>query len=323
MRNGWVWGRAPATIANVGPGFDVFALAIHGPRDEVAIRPADKDSLAVEGVGAAGLPTKFSENTAGIVIDALRAATGNFQPLQVRVRKGVPSSRGLGSSAASCAGAALAYLKAFPSSSSLGAEGFIQAAVAGEAAVSGRHYDNVAAALLGGFVTVASTQPLILQRVTVSSRVALAIAIPDILLKTADMRQVLPDLVPLRDAVGNIGRAATLALALSRGDASLAGRCLEDRIAEPARALFLSGFAEAKAAALGAGATGFAISGSGSTVFGFAPNQAIAGSAANAMCGAFKALGTHATPLVTTADNSVPLGAVVWKAGPRFSIVAA
>src|SRR3989442_535888 len=74
MRNGWVWGRAPATIANVGPGFDVFALAIHGPRDEVAIRPADKDSLAVEGVGAAGLPTKFSENTAGIVIDALPAA---------------------------------------------------------------------------------------------------------------------------------------------------------------------------------------------------------------------------------------------------------
>src|SRR6266571_2011620 len=137
MRNGWVWGRAPATIANVGPGFDVYAL---------------------------------------------RAATGNFQPLQVRVRKGVPASRGLGSSAASCAGAALAFLKAFPSSSSLGAEGFIQAAVAGEAAVSGRHYDNVAAALLGGFVTVASTQPLILQRVTVSSGVAIAIAIPDILL---------------------------------------------------------------------------------------------------------------------------------------------
>jgi len=323
MRNGWVWGRAPATIANVGPGFDVFALAIHGPRDEVAIRPAEEDSLAVEGVDAEGIPTKFSENTAGIVIDALRAATGISQPLRVRVRKGVPSSRGLGSSAASCAGAALAYLKAFPSSSSLGAEGFIQAAVAGEAAVSGRHYDNVAAALLGGFVTVASTQPLILQRVTVSSRVALAIAIPDIRLKTADMRQVLPDLVPLRDAVGNIGRAATLALALSRGDASLAGRCLEDRLAEPARAAFLSGFAEAKAAALGAGATGFAISGSGSTVFGLAPNQAIAGAAASAMCGAFEALGTHATPLVTTADNSVPLGAVVAKAGPRFSIVAA
>src|SRR5439155_24167207 len=148
MRDGWVWGRAPATIANVGPGFDVFALAIHGPRDEVAIRPADKDSLAVEGVGAASLPTKFSENTAGIVIDALRAARGISQPLQVRVRKGVPPSRGLGSSAASCAGAALAFVKAFPASLSLGAEGFIQERGAGKAAISGRHIANATAAVL-------------------------------------------------------------------------------------------------------------------------------------------------------------------------------
>src|SRR5713226_4854163 len=103
MRNGWVSGRAPATIANVGPGFDVFALAIHGPRDEVMIRPANEDSLTVEGVGADALPTEFCENTAGIVIDALRRATGIPQSLQVHVRKGVPSSRGLGSSAASCA----------------------------------------------------------------------------------------------------------------------------------------------------------------------------------------------------------------------------
>src|SRR5438093_5139641 len=131
MRDGWVWGRAPATIANVGPGFDVFALAIHGPRDEVAIRPADRDTLAVDGIGAAGLPTTFSENTAGIVIDALRAATGISQPLQVRVRKGVPPSRGLGSSAASCAGAARALLKEFPATESLGAGGFIHSDVAG------------------------------------------------------------------------------------------------------------------------------------------------------------------------------------------------
>src|SRR2546425_10695651 len=131
MRNGWVWGRAPATIANVGPGFDVFALAIHGPRDEVAIRPADKDSLAVEGVGAAGLPTKFSENTAGIGIDALRAATGSFQPLQVRVRTGGPPRRGLGRSAAWWAGAARAFLSAFPSSGARGAGGCGQHAAAG------------------------------------------------------------------------------------------------------------------------------------------------------------------------------------------------
>ena len=247
MASGWVRARAPATIANVGPGFDVFALAVRGPSDEVAIRPADQDSLAVDGLGAESIPTKFSDNTAGIVIDALRRATGISQPLEVRVRKGIPSGRGLGSSAASCAAAAIAFLKAFPKSKSLGVAGFIHAAVEGEAAVAGRHYDNIAGALLGGFVTVASSAPLILTREPVSPRIARAIAIPEIILRTADMRQVLPDIVPLRDAVANIGRAAALALALSRGDVFLAGRCLEDRLAEPVRASFLPGFAEAKA----------------------------------------------------------------------------
>lgn len=322
MASGWIQARAQATIANVGPGFDVFALAVRGRSDEVAIRPAEADSLTVEGLGAESIPTRFSDNTAGIVIDALRGSTGITQPLEVRVRKGIPPGRGLGSSAASCAAAALAFLKAFPKSKSLGAAGFIHAAVEGEAAVAGRHYDNVAGALLGGFVAIASTEPLILTREPVSPRIALAIAIPDIVLKTADMRRLLPDTVPLRDAVGNVGRAATLALALSRGDVALAGRCLEDNLAEPARASFLPGFAEAKAAALAAGATGFAISGSGSTVFALARNRLVAGNAAKAMCEAFGARGQQAAPLVTTVDNSVPLAHVVPRSGPRFSIIA-
>ncbi len=322
MTSGWIRARAPATIANVGPGFDVLALAVRGRSDEVAIRPAEADSLTVEGLGAESIPTKFSGNTAGIAIDALRGSTGLTPPLEVRVRKGIPPGRGLGSSAASAAAAALAFLKAFPKSKSLGAAGFIRAAVEGEAAVSGRHYDNVAGALLGGFVAIASTEPLILAREPVSPRIALAIAIPDVVLKTSDMRRLLPDSVPLRGAVGNIGRAATLALAFSRGDAVLAGRCLQDDLVEPARASFLPGFAEAKAAALAAGATGFAISGSGSAVFALARNRLVAGHAAKAMCEAFGARGHHAAPLVTTVDNSVPLAPVLSRSGPRFSIIA-
>src|SRR2546430_12722085 len=168
MATGWVRARAPATIANLGPGFDVFALAVRGLADEVAVRPAQRDSMRAQGVAAADLPSTFSGNTAGIVIEALRAATGITQSLEVRVTKGIPSGRGLGSSAASCAAAALAFLRAFPKSRDLGLAGVLPAAVEGGAAVSGPHYDNLAAALLRGFATLPSSEPLLLSRIPVS-----------------------------------------------------------------------------------------------------------------------------------------------------------
>jgi len=126
----------------------------------------------------------------------------------------------------------------------------------------------------------------------------------------------------LQDAVQNLGRAATLALALSRGDVSLAGRCLEDRLVEPARVSYLPGFPEAKAAALVAGAAGVALSGSGSSIFAITEDRFIAGNVAKAMCDAFEACGPHATALVTTVDNAVPMSRIVSRSSSRFSIVA-
>src|SRR2546429_4551761 len=128
MATGWIRARAPATIANLGPGFDVFALAVRGPADEVAIRPAKRDSLQVHGVGGAGIPSTFSGNTAGITIEAFRKATGISPPLEVRVAKGIPPRRGLGSSAGSYAAAALAFLQDFPNSRDLGIAGVLPAA---------------------------------------------------------------------------------------------------------------------------------------------------------------------------------------------------
>src|SRR5207244_11615827 len=175
-----------------------------------------------------------------------------------------------------------------------------------DAAVSGLQYDNVACALLGVFVILGSSEPLLLTREPVSPRIALAIAIPDFALRTADMRKILPPVVPLSDAVSNVGHAAILALALARGDAVLAGRCLEDRFAEPVRAPFLDGYAEARSAALKAGATGFGLCGSGSSVFAFAPNSGVAGVLAEAMCDAFRSRGHAATPLATAVHNRLP-----------------
>jgi len=322
MASGWKTARAPATIANVGPGFDVFCLAIRGPADAVSLREADEDSLGVEGPEADAVPSRFRANTAGIVLSAMRLATGVRSGLEVIVRKGIPAGRGLGSSAASCAAAALAFLKTFPGESErIGVAGFLRAAAEGEAAVSGRHYDNIAGALLGGFVSIASTEPLVLARETVSSRIHFAVAVPDFILTTAEMRKVLPRRVSLGDAVSNVGKASTLALALVRGDAMLAGRCLEDRFAEPPRSELLLGYRKVRAAALDAGAEGFAISGSGSTVFALASTKQAAEHSAKAMRDAFASDGTTAKTFTTTVDNSLPLRALVRDRGPRFSLV--
>lgn len=322
MASGWATARAPATIANVGPGFDVFSLAIHGPGDSVSLREAGEDSIAVGGSEADGVPTEFASNTAGIVLGALRTATRVRARLAVRLDKGIPAERGLGSSAASCAAAALAFLRAFPRESRrIGVPGLLRAAVEGEAAVSGRHYDNVAGALLGGFISIASVDPIVLAREPVSPRIHLAIAVPSFRLKTADMRKVLPRSVPLQDAISNVGKASTLALALVRGDAVLAGRCLEDRFAEPPRAQLLQGYHLARRAALDAGATGFGISGSGSSVFALASTRQEAERSANAMRDAFVSDGADANAFTTTVDNSLPIRALLKERGPRFSLV--
>ncbi len=322
MASGWSTARAPATIANVGPGFDVLCLAIHGPGDTVRIREAHADTLTVEGPEAGQVPADFSENTAGIVLEALREATGIRARFQVRVRKGLPAGRGLGSSAASCAAAALAFLRAFPRQTRrIGIEGLLDAAVEGEAAVSGRHYDNVAGALLGGFVSIASTRPLLLAREAVSPRIHIAVAVPETVLKTADMRRALPQQVSLQDAISNVGKASTLALALVHGDATLAGRCLEDRFAERTRSRLLPGYPGARSAALAAGATGFAISGSGSSVFALARARQTAERAANAMRDAFESIGIHANAFATTVDNSMPVASLLGARGPHVSLV--
>ena len=246
--------RAPATSANLGSGFDTFGMALDRPADVVRVERADETTIEVTGIGAQYVPEDPSTNTAGVVADALDA------PARIRIDKGVRPSSGLGSSAASAAGAAVALDALY--GRSLDDEELVRVAAEGEAAASGdAHADNVAPAILGGFTVVRDDG---IERVDAS--LSLVACLPDIVVSTRDARGVVPGSVSMDDVVETVGSAATLALGVCRNDPALVGRGLDEHVVTPARAALIDGYDAARDAALDAGATGVTVSGAGPAV---------------------------------------------------------
>ncbi len=304
--------RAPATIANLGPGFDCMGLALEGMGDEVEARWADGPRSileAVEGEGAEGLPRDPERNCASVAARAALRLAGEKRGVILRLRKGMPGGSGLGSSSASSAAGAVAVHRLL--GGSLSHADLLRAALSGEEVASGAaHPDNVAPALFGGLVVVRSVEPLDWVRVEVPERAWFAVARPHREVRTEDARRVLPARVALAAAVENCRNAAALALAVARGDLALWGRATLDAIAEPARAPLLPGLAEAKRAALLAGALGQSISGSGPTLFALCDSRETAAGAAEAMAAVFRQAGGSCDAHALRADNC---GALGWK----------
>ena len=297
MRGGGegVTARAPSSTANLGPGYDVFGLALDAFFDEVRIEaggaPAGRIEMAEPGEGA---PRAVRRNTAGLVVSrmAARFGTGGLG-LRVHVKKGVPAGYGMGSSAASAAAAAVAFDRLF--GLGLGAGELVGFAGAGEAASAGEpHYDNAAASVLGGFVIV-RTGPLAVERTGVPRGLHVCAAIPDVRVppsKTAASRRAVPRQVPLGSCTANLAAGASLVAAMMRGDAAGVGAAAgSDAIVEPAREHMIPGYRAVKAAAVEAGATGAAISGAGPSVVAFASSRRAAVAAGAAMQRAFAAAG--------------------------------
>src|SRR6056297_1462452 len=160
--------RAPATSANLGSGFDVFGVALDRPADVIRVDRADRTTIEITGVGSQYIPTDPDKNTVGAVVEALDA------PAHIQIDKGVRPASGLGSSAASAAGAAVALDELYDLG--LSREELVWIAAEGEALVSGEaHEDNVAPALLGGF-TIAAEDGV----VPVDADVPLVVCLPDI-----------------------------------------------------------------------------------------------------------------------------------------------
>jgi homoserine kinase len=306
----WTRVFAPATVANVGPGFDCFGFSLGEPGDIVAARPSDRPGvrlLAIEGDGGV-LPTEVAANTAGRAALSIWESAPELKPhgLELILAKGLPLCSGLGSSAASAvAGAMAAALVAADLVGLPYDRGrVLKAAIDGEQVASGtRHADNVAPALLGGFTIVRGEEPEQIARFEPVLPLAVAVVAPAYEVPTKAAREALPREVPLADAVANIAAAATLVLALTQGDARLLREALVDRLAEPHRAKLIPGFAAAKQAALDAGAYGCSISGAGPAMFALAPDDTVADAAAVAMARAFAARGIESIRFVTTISS--------------------
>jgi homoserine kinase len=270
--------RAPATSANLGSGFDVFGVALDRPADLVRVERADRTTVSVTGAGSEYVPEDPAENTAGVVARELDA------PARVQIDKGVRPASGIGSSAASAAGAALALDRLYDRGHSR--RELVSIAAEGERAVAGEaHADNVAPALLGGF-TVATGDAV--RRVR--SRLPLVVCLPDQVVSTADAREVVPDETPVEGVVETVGSAATLVLGMVRSAPALVGRGLRESTVTPARAALIDGYERVVAAAREAGATGVTVSGAGPSVLAV-PSRGRERAVASAMVEAFDRAG--------------------------------
>jgi len=287
---------APASMGNVGVGFDILGLALEEPGDVVraTLRSAPGTAIVrIEGDSGA-LPIDPQKNTAAVAAQAVLDTIGVQQGVDLVLHKRLPLASGLGSSAASAVAAAVAVNALF--GTPLTKEALLPACLEGEARVSGYHADNIAPSLLGGIILIAGGHRV--RRLPVPPGLWLALITPDIAVPTVEARAVLPETVPLALMTAQTAAVALLIDALYRGDISQMAAAMEsDGIVEPARAHLMPRLAEVRAAAKQVGALGVVISGAGPTLCAVCDSADIARSAAAAMKAEYDRVGIASSAL--------------------------
>lgn len=255
----------PATVANVVCGFDCLGFALSEPFDEMTVRLVDEPGIRIMNRDDFGLPTEPERNVAGVAAEAMLKVVNAGFGVDIEITKHIMPGSGIGSSSASSAGVVVALNRLLENRFSK--LELVDFAMEGEKLASGsRHADNVAPCIFGGFTLVRSTEPLDIVELDFPSLWATVIH-PQLEIKTAEARAILPKEVPLKTAVKQWGNVGSLVAGLANGDYGLISRSLEDLIVEPARKSLIPKFDEVKAACLSAGALGGGISGSGPSIF--------------------------------------------------------
>ncbi|AMC10076.1 homoserine kinase [Lutibacter profundi] len=272
----------PATIANVSCGFDVLGLALDTVGDEMIIKKVTQKGIRITKIIGQKLPLETHNNVAGVAALALLDEIDCEFGFEIEITKKIKPGSGIGSSAASSAGAVWAINKLLEQPfSNLD---LVRFAMEGERLASGvAHADNVAPALFGGFTLVRSYKPLDIIRIHTPKELYATIIHPQIEVKTSDARNILKTTVTLKDAIKQWGNVGGLISGLYTEDYDLIGRSLEDHIVEPIRSILIPAFNLVKQQSLTAGALGCGISGSGPSIFALSKGKETALKVAEAM----------------------------------------
>ncbi|MBB5397142.1 homoserine kinase [Mucilaginibacter sp. AK015] len=266
---------APATVANVVCGFDVLGFAVNEPGDEVIMRMTNKPGITISKItGDDGrLPLNPAKNTVSVSVQHYLQSVDRLDVgVDIELHKKMPIGSGLGSSSASTVAGLFAIKtllgdNADPST-------LLPFAMKGEEMACGHgHADNVAPALLGGFVLIRSYEPLDVVRLPHPAGLWCAIVFPDVDVPTREARQIIRKNIQMKDAVTQWGNIAGLVSGLFMQDVDLIGRSMKDVLVEPVRSMLIPDFYLMRQMAMELGAVSFGISGSGPSVFAFARDE--------------------------------------------------
>ncbi|RFM27529.1 homoserine kinase [Deminuibacter soli] len=294
--------HAPGTVANLVCGFDILGLCLHEPYDIMDVKLLPEKEIVIHSADGYPLPSDPKDNTAGAPLIEMLAELEDNIGFEVTIHKRIKPGSGVGSSAASAAGAVVAANHLLGNRFSK--EQLVQFAMFGEKVASGvKHADNIAPCIYGGVTLIRSIHPLDIIALQPPD-LHVTIVHPQIEVKTADARAILKQKILLKDAIRQWGNIAGLVAGIVQQDNALIGRSLEDVLIEPVRSILIPGFDEVKQRSKEAGALGGGISGSGPSIFMLSADKATAQNVEKTMQEVFTRVGiayhTHVTQINTT-----------------------
>lgn len=299
---------APASVSNVGPGFDMMGFALYEPGDEIIIKKNNSKELKIIKIDGdnGNLPLEIDKNTTTVAIKSLLEKYDLKVGLDVLINKKMGIGSGLGSSAASAVAGVYAVNELLDLK--LSKMDLLVHAMAGEFVASGSiHADNVAPCLFGGFVLIRSYNPLDIIQIDYPKNLYCSIVYPNIVIRTKEARKILSKTVKLKTAIAQAGNASGLIIGLMTRDFDLISRSIIDLIAEPKRAKLIPCYNKVRKAALDNGALNCNITGSGPSMFAFSTSAKDAERIADAMLKAVIQSGLNGKKYVSKINGKGPI----------------